>query len=87
MRYVVKVERLVGGGDMDLGKAQTPEASRQSLDLYLASKRMTEVPHCEGIDNPDIMIWKTREAAEKYLERHFSWQQYYLLEYQIKERE
>jgi len=56
-------------------------------DMYLATKRMTQVPYCEGINNPEIMIWKTQVAAEKYLEKNFSWQPTYLVDYVIMERE
>jgi len=64
-------------------------------DMYLASKRMTQIPYCDGINNPDIMIWKTRVAAEKYIATNFSWQPAYLvgtergtvLDYVIMERE
>ncbi len=56
-------------------------------DMYLASKRMTQVLYCEGINNPDIMIWKTQVAAEKYIANNFSWQPTYLADYVIKERE
>ena len=41
-------------------------------DLYLASKRMTSLPYCQGIEHSDIMIWKTREAAEKYITKNFA---------------
>jgi len=43
-------------------------------DLYLATKRLAQVPYCQGINNPDIMIWKTREAAEKYIAKNFAGQ-------------
>lgn len=56
-------------------------------DFYLASKRMTQEPYCEGIDNPDIMIWKTREAVEKYIKKNFSWSSSCIADYQIKECE
>lgn len=53
-------------------------------DLYLASKRMTQIPYCQGIEHPDIMIWKTREAAEKYITKNFAGQNtdtnYFVLE-------